>query len=87
MFYCYIYLEARVRISHREDFRIVDTPESFLTLYKIPLKLNVLRLIFSNIAGLHLQRLFRKKHHLRYIFKTRTLRTAFLLKHMWRLLR
>ena len=29
MFYCYIYLESRVRISHREDFRIVETPESF----------------------------------------------------------
>ena len=32
MFYkssCYIYLDARAVISHREDFRIIDTPESF----------------------------------------------------------
>ena len=32
MFYknnCHIYLEARVGISYREDFRIIDTPESF----------------------------------------------------------
>ena len=32
MFYknsCYIYLEARAGINHREDFRIIDTPESF----------------------------------------------------------
>ena len=32
MFYknnCHIYLEARVGISHREDFLIINTPESF----------------------------------------------------------
>ena len=32
MFYknnCYIYLEARVGISHRKDIRIIDTPKSF----------------------------------------------------------
>ena len=59
----YIYLDARAGISHREDFRIIDTPESFrvsrknLTLYKIPLKVNVLWFIFSSVAGLHLQSL------------------------------
>ena len=26
---CYIYLGARAGISHREDFPIIDTPETF----------------------------------------------------------
>ena len=26
---CYIYLDARAGISHREDFQIIDTPENF----------------------------------------------------------
>ena len=28
---CYIFLNARAGITHREDFRIIDTPESFRT--------------------------------------------------------
>ena len=26
---CYIYVEARAGISHRQDFWIIDTPQSF----------------------------------------------------------
>ena len=91
MFYknnCCIYLEARAGISHREDFQIIDPPESLksqeqvLTLYKIPLKVNVSGFIFSNVAGLHFQSLLRIKHLLRYIFKTPILRTPFSLKNL-----
>ena len=64
MFYknnCYIHLEARAGISHREDFRIIDTPQSF----RISRTSFVLGFIFSNVAGLHLQSLLRNKHFLR----------------------
>ena len=89
----FIYLEARARFSHREDFRIIDTCEvlesqkQVLALYKIPLKVNVLWFIFSNVEGLHLQSLFRNKHLLRYIFKTPILRAPFSQKNMWCLLK
>ena len=59
----YIYLEARSGISHRVDFQIIDTPESFrisrisFDSLKIPLKENVSRLIFSDVADLHPQSL------------------------------
>ena len=56
---CYIYLDARAGISHREDFQIIDTPENFrisriiFDSAQISLKLNVLGLTFSNAAGIH----------------------------------
>ena len=88
--HCYIYLEARSGISHREDFRIKDrikhkglkSQEQILTLHKIPLKVNMLGFFFSSVAGLHLQTLLQKKNLLRYIFKTLNLRTSFSLKNM-----
>ena len=73
MFYknsCYIYLDARAGISHRKDFRVIDAPESFRIARKSfdsvqnTLKVNVLGLSFSNVAGLYLQSLLRNKHRL-----------------------
>ena len=42
--------------------KVLKFQEQVLTLYKIPLKLNVLEFIFRNAAGLHLQSLLRNKH-------------------------
>ena len=55
--------------------------------FKIPLKVNVLGFIFSNIAGLHLQSLLRNKHLLRYVFKTPIFIAPLSLKNMWCLLK
>ena len=49
-------------------------------MYQIPLKVNVLGSIFSNVTGLYLQSLLKIKHLLRYIFNTPILRIPFSLK-------
>ena len=85
MFYknnCYIYLEARAVISHREDFRIIDTPKSF-RISKTILSQYKITFIFSNVAGLCLQSVLRSKQFLKCIFKTPILRTSFSLKNIW----
>ena len=96
MFYknnCYIYSDANAGISHREDFQITDTPESFrisrtsFVPVQNTFKLNVLGLIFSKVEDLHLLSLLKNKHFLGYIFKTPILRTHFSLKNMWCLLK
>ena len=42
--------------------KVLKSQEQVLTLYKIPLKPNVMEFIFRNAAGLHLQRLLRNKY-------------------------
>ena len=90
MFYknnCYIYLEAKAGITHRKDFRIIDTTESFrISRISFDSLQNTFKSkcvggsFLSNLAGLHLQSLLRNKYLLRYIFKTPILRRTFSLK-------